>query len=322
MGATQMNEVDERKKLLRDMMLIRDFEDTVGRLSIAGKTEGLVHLMTGQEAVAVGSIAALEPQDYISLHHRAHGHCIVKGGDMARLFGDLIGKSNGYAIGRGGSPHFYDADSRNMGTNAIVGASVPLATGAALSAKVRNSNEVAMAFFGDGVLNQGIMFESVNMAAIWKLPVVYICEDNKYGEFTEGATVTAGDYLDRGRAFDIPCDRIDGMDVLAVRTRAQEAVDRARAGEGPSFIICDTYRFSGHHVHDAQDYKDNAEMQAWLARDPITKLRTRLVEDGAMSQEEAVALSESVKEEVASALAVAEAAADPQPEDLWKHLYA
>lgn len=322
MAEGSVQSTDERLRLLRDMEIIREFENMVGRLSLAGKTEGLVHLMTGQEAVAVGAIATLRAEDYISLHHRAHGHCIVKGGEMARLFGDLLGKSNGYALGRGGSPHFYDAASRNMGTNAIVGASVPMATGAALSAKVRQADEIAMAFFGDGVLNQGIMFESVNMAAIWNLPVVYICEDNKYGEFTEGATVTAGDYLDRGRAFGIPTYRIDGMDVLEVRAHVQAAVDRARAGDGPSFLICDTYRFTGHHVHDTQDYKDDAEMQAWLARDPIPRLRSQLLDAGAATAAELEALSADVKREVDEALAVAEAAPDPQPEDLWSHLYA
>ncbi len=322
MGKTINKKTQEMIKLLKDMEIIREFEDTVSRLSIAGKTEGLVHLMTGQEAVAVGTIANLEARDYISLHHRAHGHCIVKGGDMAKLFGDLIGKSNGYSIGRGGSPHFYDAESRNMGTNAIVGASVPMATGAALASKVKGIDDIAVAFFGDGVLNQGIMFESINMAAIWNLPVVYICEDNKYGEFTEGATVTAGDYLNRGSAFNIPSIRIDGMDVLVVKTEVAKAVKRARNGEGPSFIICDTYRFTGHHVHDTQDYKDDKEMQAWLARDPIPKLRSDILKTGQVDEAALDKLHAEVKDEVANALAIAESSPEPQPEDLWKHLYA
>ena len=250
------------------------------------------------------------------------GIALSKAVKCPNLFGDLIGKSNGYAIGRGGSPHFYDAASRNMGTNAIVGASVPMATGAALASKVKGVDDVAVAFFGDGVLNQGIMFESINMAAIWNLPVVYICEDNKYGEFTEGATVTSGDYLDRGRAFDIPSQRIDGMDVMVVKSEVAKAVKRARNGEGPSFIVCDTYRFSGHHVHDAQDYQDDEEMQAWLARDPIPKLRADILATGQVDEAALEELSAEVKTEVADAVAVAENSPDPQPEDLWKHLYA
>ena len=320
--AATSKKAQEMIDLLRQMETIREFEDAVHRLSLAGKTEGLIHLMTGQEAVAVGAIACLKPTDFVSLHHRAHGHCIVKGGDMSKLFGDLLGKSNGYAIGRGGSPHFYDAASRNMGTNAIVGASVPMATGAALASKVKGTDDVAVAFFGDGVLNQGIMFESLNMAAIWRLPVVYICEDNKYGEFTEGVTVTSGDYLNRGRAFDIPSERVDGMDVFAVKTAVAKAVKSARQGKGPSFIICDTYRFTGHHVHDAQDYKDDEEMKAWLARDPIPRLRREILESQQADEADLSQLSLEVKAEVAEAIRVAESSADPQPEDLWKHLYA
>ena len=218
--------------------------------------------------------------------------------------------------------HLYDRARGNLGTNAIVGGSVPLATGAALAARVRGTGQIAVSFFGDGVLNQGVLFESMNMAAIWKLPVVYVCENNGYGEFTETSTVTAGaDYLDRGRIFAIPSERIDGMDVLAVHRAAEMAVARARAGEGPSFLVCDTYRFGGHHISDRQDYKADEERRKWEARDPLPKLRRFLIESTQSSAAELDRIDHDVAARIREAAAIAATWPEPDSAVLFEHLY-
>ena len=287
---------DKLLELYRGMVTIRAFEEEVSKMHNAGLAPGLVHLYSGQEAVAVGTCTALNSDDYIASHHRGHGHCIAKGSELDRLFAEIIGRRSGYGMGRGGSMHIYDPATFNLGTNGIVGGSVPLATGAALLAKLRGTGQVAVSFFGDGVLNQGILFESLNMAALWSLPVVFICENNGYGEFTEIDDVTAGrPYAKRGEAFDIPSEKADGMDVLAVHETVSKAVTRARNGDGPSFLIFDTYRYSGHHVGDKQEYKDDEERELWLSRDPIPKLAEMLVAEKKIKQAELDELDAEIK---------------------------
>jgi len=310
-------------ELFRSMSTIRAFEEQVSNLAMAGIVPGLVHLYSGQEAVASGVCAALEPTDYIASHHRGHGHCVAKGGDIDRLFAEILGKREGYGLGRGGSMHIFDPEHRNLGTNGIVGGSVPVATGAALNAKLNKTGEIAVSFFGDGVLNGGILFETMNMAAIWSLPVVYICENNGYGEFTETDTVTAGSpYTARGEAFGIPSEYIDGMDVLAVHDAVDKAVVRARAGKGPSFLICNTYRYSGHHVGDKQEYKADAERKLWLARDPIRRLAGELVAMKVATQKEIDAVTEVAKAEVKAAAERAKTLTESGPQDLEAYVYA
>jgi len=262
------------ERLFREMARIRAFETVVRREHLAGRIPGLVHLYSGQEAVAVGVCDALEDGDWIASHHRGHGHCLARGADPFRLMAELMGRAAGYGGGRGGALHIYDPEHFNLGTNGIVGGGVPLALGAALTARVQQRDRVSVAFFGDGALNQGLVFECLNMAALWRLAILFVCENNRYGEFTAIEDAAAGaDLKDRARVFGIPAMDVDGMDVVAVSGAAQEAVARARAGDGPTFLLCETYRFSGHHVSDRQDYKDAEEARTWAERDPLRRHR-------------------------------------------------
>ncbi|HEY4136194.1 MAG TPA: thiamine pyrophosphate-dependent dehydrogenase E1 component subunit alpha [Alphaproteobacteria bacterium] len=305
------------------MTTIRAFEETVQRLFLGGHIPGLVHLYMGQEAVATGVCSVLEKTDMIGSHHRGHGHCVAKGGDLLKLFAELLGKRDGYGLGRGGSMHIFDPENGNLGTTGIVGGSVPLAAGAALTMKLRKTGAVAVSFFGDGVLNQGIMFEAMNMAAIWNLPVLFVCENNGFGEYTSIDDVTAGeDIADRGKAFAIPTEHVDGMDVLAMQAAAKRAVERARAGEGPSFLICSTWRYSGHHIADKQDYKEDEETKAWRERDPINQLARSLVKDKAATQAELDAVAEESRAKVAAAAEAARKLPSPTADDLMEYLYA
>jgi len=309
--------------LLRQMQLIRAFEEKLRSLYSAGLVPGLLHLCAGQEAVAVGVCAELGTSDVIASNHRGHGHCLAKGARVDRMMAEVLGRRSGYGLGRSGSLHLYDAANGNLGTNGIVGGGIPLAAGAALSAKRRGRGEVAACFFGDGALNQGLLFEVLNMAAIWRLPVIFVCENNGYGEFTAIEDVTAGrSPVARGAVFDIPSEAVDGMDVLAVRAVAARAVARARAGEGPSFLICTTYRYGGHHVGDSQDYKDADEVRAWKEKDPILRLSRRLEAEGVASTERIAALAAEVHAEVNAAVEAANAGALPTADDLQSFLYA
>jgi len=309
--------------LYRMLVRIRVFEEAVRRYHVAGKAPGLVHLCTGQEAVPTGFISVLRPDDYITIYHRGHGHCIAKGTAMDALLGELLHRREGLNLGRAGEPHLNVAATNNIGSTGIVGGSVPLAVGAALSAKLRGTDQVSVSFFGDGVLNQGVLFEVLNMAAIWSLPIVFVCEDNRYGEFTEGAKVTAGkSYTDRGAVFGIPSEIVDGMDVLAVREAAVKSTERARRGEGPSFLVMETYRFTGHHVSDKQEYKKSEEMKEWEARDPVPNFRQWLIEQGHANEAALDAIDAEIDTEVDEAAKSADAMAEPKAEDLEAYVYA
>ena len=309
--------------LYRVMVRIRTFEESVRRFHVAGKAPGLVHLCIGQEAVPAGFMSVLRPDDCIAIYHRGHGHCIAKGSPMDQLLGELLHRQGGLNQGRAGEPHLCDPATRNLGSTGIVGGSAPLAAGAALAAKLRGSGEASVSFFGDGALNQGVLFEVLNMAAIWSLPLVFVCEDNRYGEFTEGAKVTAGaSYADRGAMFGIPARMVDGMDVLAVRTAAAQALDRARSGQGPSFLVCETYRFTGHHVSDQQEYKQSEEMAAWQARDPIPNHARWLVEQGHADAEALQRIDAQAQAEVDAAAKEAEAMPEPSADGLEERVYA
>jgi TPP-dependent pyruvate/acetoin dehydrogenase alpha subunit len=241
---------------------------------------GLAHLYSGQEAVAVGVCEALRRDDYITSTHRGHGHCLAKGAAIDKMFAELLGKEAGFCRGKGGSMHIADPDSGNLGANAIVGGSMGIATGAAFSAKMRGSDQVAVCFFGEGALGQGLLYEVMNMASLWKLPVIYVCENNLYGEYTHYTEMLAGEITARAQAFGIYTETIDGQDVQQVYATMQKLVERARRGEGPAFLECKTYRYYGHHVGDInrEYYRAKAEEQEWkTSRDPLKILAEKLI---------------------------------------------
>ena len=310
--------------LYRRMVTIREFEEQARDLYTRAVIGGILHLSVGQEAVAVGVCAALRTDDYITSTHRGHGHCLAKGADPGRMFAELLGRVEGYCRGKGGSMHIANPAVGNLGANAIVGGSIPIATGAGLSAKIRKSDQVAVCFFGDGALNQGVLFESMNMAAIWHLPVIYACENNQYGEYVPMRQVTAGKVEQRGEAFGIPSLLIDGMDVLAVYEATHRAVERARQGEGPSFLIFDTYRYYGHGMSDRdRPYRSREEEREWRAqRDPIDRLVHWLKENGHATKSDLDSIDEEVQQQIASAIEFAKNAPEPDPSEVGMHVYA
>ncbi len=266
---------DQWLAMYRKMLTIRLFEEAVNELYTSAKMPGLAHLYIGEEAVAVGVCAALRRDDYITSTHRGHGHCLAKGAAVDRMFAELLGKEAGFCRGKGGSMHIADPEAGNLGANAIVAGSAGIATGAALSAKMRGTDQVTGCFFGEGALGQGVLYEVMNMASLWKVPVIYVCEDNLYNEYTPRTETTAGSMQARAEAFGIPAIEVDGQDVRAVYAAAIAAVDRARRGAGPTFLICHTYRFRGHHVGDINRsyYRTKDEEQQWTAqRDPLKLL--------------------------------------------------
>ena len=255
----------------RQMLKIRLFEEKTNELYTSAKMPGLAHLYIGEEAVAVGVCEALRQDDYITSTHRGHGHCLAKGAKLDKMFSELLGKVDGYCRGKGGSMHIADQDTGNLGANGIVGGSAGIATGAALSIKMRASDQVAVCFFGDGALGQGLFYESKNMAQLWNLPVIYVCENNLYGEYTPTEKSTSGNRLARAEAFGMDNVEINGQDVRLVYQTVKRLVERARVGEGPAFLLCHTYRFRGHHVGDIdRPYRSREEEEKWQTEnDPL-----------------------------------------------------
>lgn len=265
------------------MRLIREFESRLAGYAAAGLIRGSTHPGVGMEAVAVGVAIALRTDDTIASTHRGHAHCLAKGAEPGRLLAEIFGRSDGYCGGKGGSMHAGVAPHGILGTNGIVGASIGVATGAALAAQLRGQDNVSVAFFGDGAINQGIFHESLNLAAIWSLPVIYVCENNQYAQSAALRDMVANpDLTARANAYGIPTHAVDGMDVAAVYRAAASAVGRARTGQGPTLLVADTYRFLGHMVGDTEIYRDSAEVDRWRARDPIPRLTAELVERGLM----------------------------------------
>ena len=316
---------DQLIDLYRRMITIRAFEEAVWELYTSAAMPGLAHLYIGQEAVAVGACAALRSDDYITSTHRGHGHCMAKGAQVDRMFAELLGKADGYCRGKGGSMHIADQSLGNLGANGIVGGSLGIAAGAGLSAKLRGTDQVVVSFFGDGALNQGLLLESMNMASIRSLPVIYLCENNLYGEYTPMQTVTGGmDITARGAAFGIPAFEVDGQDVLAVYEAASEAVKRGRAGDGPSFIVCNTYRYRGHHVGDQQRaYRSRDEESEWESeRDPVAQHRRWLIDQNHATENQIEEVDLAVKNEVEAGVAFAKSAPFPSLEEVTQHVYA
>lgn len=312
-------------ELYRSMLRIRHFEEQVIDLYRSGKMPGLAHLYIGEEAVAVGVCAALHDDDYITSTHRGHGHCLAKGAELNRMFAELLGKEAGYCHGKGGSMHIADTERGNLGANAIVAGSAGIATGAALSAKKRGSGQVAVCFFGEGALGQGVLYETMNMASLWRLPVVYVCEENQYNEYTHMSEAIAGEIGARATAFGIPVEDVDGQEVQAVYLAATRAVAHARAGEGPTFLNCHTYRFHGHHVGDVDRryYRSKEEEERWRdTRDPV-KLAAVWVTSGGMAKASRLdQIDEEVQAEVRSAVEFALNAPFPDPGEVTEDVYA
>jgi acetoin:2,6-dichlorophenolindophenol oxidoreductase subunit alpha len=308
----------------RQMVKIRLFEERVNELYRSAKMPGLAHLYIGEEAVAVGICEGLRQDDYITSTHRGHGHCLAKGADVDRMFAELLGKEPGYCRGKGGSMHIADHENGNLGANAIVAGSTGIATGAAMSAKMRGTDQVAVCFFGDGALGQGVLYEVMNMAALWKLPVIYACENNLYGEYTHYTETTAGEMIARAQAFGIPAEQVDGQDVRAVFDAAQRGVERARGGGGPSFLVLDTYRFHGHHVGDVDRayYRSKEEEQEWTSeRDPIRLLARWLREHG-VTEETLERIHADAQQEIDAGVEFALAAPYPDESEVDQHVFA
>ncbi len=305
------------------MHLIRAFEETVEQLYAAGKMHGTMHLYIGQEAVAVGAIAALRPDDYITSTHRGHGHAIAKGQDIRAMLAELLGKETGVCRGRGGSMHLADLERGNLGANGIVAGGIPIAVGAGLSIQLQGQDRVVLCFFGDGAANHGNFHEGLNMAAIWRLPVVFLCENNQYAMSMPIRKAMAVPWVaDRAAAYGIPGETVDGMDVLAVYRAVRAAVERARRGEGPTLIEAVTYRYKGHSKSDRQVYRTKEEVQAWMARDPIARLREWLMARGWLSEEEAAALEARARQAIVEALQAAEGDPEPSVDQLTEGVYA
>lgn len=304
------------------MVRIRKFEEKAAELFAKGLLPGFIHTYVGEEATAVGVCAALNPDDLVTSTHRGHGHVIAKGGEPQYMMAELYGKETGYCKGKGGSMHIADPDKGILGANGIVGGGLPIATGAGLSVKLRNSNQVVACFFGDGASNQGTFHESINMASLWKLPVVYVCENNLYGEFTPQKRHQAiTDISQRATAYGIPGVTVDGMDVVAVYEATQEAIKRARSGNGPTLIEAKTYRFHGHFEGDPQLYRDKAEVQKWMERDPIANFEKQLLESKVVAEEDLRKIQEAVQHEIDEAVKFAENSPYPADKEAVEDIY-
>ncbi|PYQ77329.1 MAG: ABC transporter substrate-binding protein [Acidobacteria bacterium] len=311
--------------MYRRMLAIRLFEERVNDLYTRALMPGLAHLYIGEEAVAVGVCEALRKDDYITSTHRGHGHCLAKGASPDRMFAELLGKKAGYCKGKGGSMHIADPETGNLGANAIVGGSAALATGAAYSSKYLNQDRVVVCFFGEGALGQGVLYESMNLAQLWKLPVVYVCENNLYNEYTHFTETTAGEIVARPAAFGIQSATVDGQNVRAVYDVGSKLVDRARKGEGPAFVLANTYRFRGHHVGDiSRDYyRTKQEEQRWMEeRDPIKILGAYLIGDHIVEQTELDRVQDELAAEMDRAMQWAIDAPYPAVEEVGEDVYA
>jgi acetoin:2,6-dichlorophenolindophenol oxidoreductase subunit alpha len=327
----QQQEVDalsvDREQWLhiyQQMLKIRVFEEHANELYTSAKMPGLAHLYIGEEAIAVGMCEALRKDDYITSTHRGHGHCLAKGASVDLMFAELLGKEAGYCRGKGGSMHIADQDTGNLGANAIVGGSAGIATGAAMSAKMRGTDQVAVCFFGDGALGQGLLYETMNMAQLWKLPVIYVCENNLYNEYTHYTESTAGSLKARAEAFGIHTEEIDGQDVRLVYLAALRLVERARQGEGPAFLLCHTYRFHGHHVGDVNRayYRSKEEEELWKTeRDPLKLLANWLTGEGLADAGIFSQIERDIRAKAEAAVQFALDAPYPAAEEVAKHVY-
>jgi TPP-dependent pyruvate/acetoin dehydrogenase alpha subunit len=312
-------------RMYEQMLMIRLFEQHVNDIYTRALMPGLAHLYIGEEAVAVGVCEALRPDDYITSTHRGHGHCLAKGAKLDPMFAELLGKATGYCKGKGGSMHIADPATGNLGANAIVGGSAGIATGAAFSAKYLGNGKVTVCFFGEGALGQGVLYEVMNIAALWKLPVIYVCENNSYNEYTHYLETTAGDILTRARGFGIEAESVDGQDVRVVWRATSRMVERARSGEGPSFLMANTYRFTGHHVGDVnrEYYRSKQEEHEWRAdRDPLVLFANVLIAEEGVTRAELDEMESRFKTELEKAVQGAIATPYPSLDTVGQDVYA
>jgi pyruvate dehydrogenase E1 component alpha subunit len=311
--------------LYRQMVAIRLFEERVNDLYTRALMPGLAHLYIGEEAIAVGVCEALNNDDYITSTHRGHGHCLAKGADPKLMFAELLGKEMGYCKGKGGSMHIADPATGNLGANAIVGGSAGIATGAAYASKYLKNGRVAVCFFGEGALGQGLLYESMNLAQLWKLPVIYVCENNGYNEYTHFSESTAGDVIKRAEAFGMATDTIDGQNVRDVYSVASKYIARARKLDGPAFLQCITYRYHGHHVGDIARtyYRPKAEEQEWVTeRDPITLHGEWMMAQGLADRAALDKIQEDLIADMDAAVQFAVDAPYPDPSQVDQDIYA
>lgn len=309
--------------LYKQMWLIRFFEEKVDEFFAKGMIHGTTHLAVGQEASATGSCAVLEEGDKITSTHRGHGHCIAKGAEVNKMMAELFGRTTGYCKGKGGSMHIADVEKGNLGANGIVGGGFSIATGAALTSKMKNEGYVVLCFFGDGASNEGSFHEAINLASIWGLPVVFICENNQYG--MSGPVkdmVNIENIADRAKAYGIPGNVVDGNDIFDVMNGVNEAVEHARKGKGPSIIEAKTYRWKGHSKSDAKKYRTREEEKEWKAKDPIQRLRSRLIEEKVFTEEDADRIKKEAKNEVEDSIDFAKNSPEPTLESLLEDVYA
>jgi TPP-dependent pyruvate/acetoin dehydrogenase alpha subunit len=310
--------------LLRQMMEIRAFEDKVFELLARDVLSGASHVYAGEEAVAVGACAAIGPQDYITSTHRGHGHCLARGGDLKLMMAELCGKATGYCRGRGGSMHIADTAAGNLGATGIVAANIPVATGAGLACQLRRQRQVVLCFFGDGASNNGVFHESLNLAGLWRLPVVYVCENNLYGMSVAMSRACAVEHVAaRAAAYAMPGCTVDGQRVLDVKAAVEEAVQRARDGQGPTLIEAKTYRYRGHSRSDPRVYRTREEEEHWRGRDPILLFRDDLMACGELTAEGFEAMQADVNRAIAEAEEFAvNQSPYPDPAELYDDVYA
>jgi len=302
--------------MYRKLLEIRKFEEKVWDLFGRNLVPGTLHLYIGEEATAVGVCANLRVDDYITSTHRGHGHCIAKGADLNKTMAEILGRKTGYCKGKGGSMHVADATVGNLGATAVVGSAIPIAVGAALSCNLRKTDQVVACFFGDGASNNGTFHEALNMAAIWKLPVIFVCENNIYAMGTRISNVTAIDNIaDRAAGYGMPGVVVDGNDVAAVYRAAKKAVENARRGGGPTLIECKTYRHKGHSRFDPAKYRPPEEVEEWMKRDPIPRFKKRLIREGILSEEEADQIDREISEVVEESARFALESPYPEPQE-------
>ena len=310
------------KGALKKMYLIRKFEEGAEDSYTRGLIHGTMHLSIGQEASAVGACLGLTDDDKITSTHRGHGHCIAKGADVSKMFAEFFGKESGYCKGRGGSMHIADVAKGNLGANGIVGGGLPIAVGAALSAKRLGKDYITVCFFGDGANNEGAFHEALNIAAVWKLPVIFVCENNKYGMSVSTERSTAVKSIaDRAVAYAMPGRSVDGNDISEVAEAVHEATKHARAGNGPSLIESLTYRWRGHSKSDRNRYRTKEEINDWIERDPIPRFASLLVNQGIMTTEDVAEMEADADTEIAQAIEKAKTGDDPSPADVIRDVY-
>lgn len=321
-GAPLSQSADTARTTLAGMWAVRLFEEAVDSLFARGLMHGTMHLSIGQEASAIGACAALENTDFITSTHRGHGHCIGKGADLTRMMAELLAKQTGYCRGRGGSMHIADASTGNLGANGIVAGGIPIAAGAALAQKMKGTDRVVMCFFGDGATNEGAFHEAVNLAAIWDLPVIFVCENNKYGmSFSTEKSMKVENISDRAAAYGIPGITVEGNDADAVYAACHEAVQRARQGHGPTLVENITYRWKGHSKSDKNLYRTKEEIEDWKHKDPIVKFENRVIEQGVLNREECDAIAAEIREKTRVAISEATTAPDSDPAELLSSVY-